>query len=104
MGKPFESELREIPRTINWATRETVAQFSDEMLRFPQIPLLVVGSGGSLSACHLLALLYQKTGAVAKAITPLDLFYSREIIGQSRTLLLSASGKNTDILFAFKTA
>jgi fructoselysine-6-P-deglycase FrlB-like protein len=66
--------------------------------------LFIVGSGGSLSACHFAAILYQKNGLMAKAITPLELHYSKDAIKNSRVLFISSSGKNADILFGFNIA
>lgn len=69
-----------------------------------QIPLVCIGSGGSLSACHYAVQLYQqRNGVLAQALTPLQLMYSgKEIIRSSKLLFLSASGKNKDILNAIK--
>ena len=69
-----------------------------------QIPLVCIGSGGSLSACHYAVQLYQqRNGVLAKAMTPLQLMYAgREIIRSCKLLFLSASGKNKDILNAIK--
>jgi fructoselysine-6-P-deglycase FrlB-like protein len=67
-------------------------------------PLLVVGSGGSLSACYFIASIYQNLGNIAKAITPLDLYYTRFALKEAKILFLSSSGRNNDILFAFNVA
>jgi len=104
MGKPFKKEIQSIPDTINWATNQSVKNLSDFLLHDSKIPLFIVGSGGSLSACYLVANLYQKNGTIAKAITPLELFYSKEALRDAKVLFISASGKNTDILFAFDIA
>ena len=61
--------------------------------------LYIVGSGGSLSVCHYIAALYQSHGMMAKAVTPLELYYSRQALRNSNVLFISATGKNTDSLF-----
>ncbi|MBA7521457.1 hypothetical protein ES705_13564 [subsurface metagenome] len=66
--------------------------------------MFAVGSGGSFSASYFAALLYQSQGTIAKAITPLEVYYSKEVIKDTNLLFISASGKNSDILFGFKTA
>lgn len=105
MGKPFNSELEKIPSTIRWAEEQDVLLlyrflFAEDR----QTPLVCVGSGGSLSACHYAAMLYkQRNGVLAEAMTPLQLMYAgRDIIRNSKLLFLSASGKNKDILNAIK--
>ena len=105
MGKPFNSELHQIPTTIQWAAQQDVSSLSKFLFgENKQTPLVCIGSGGSLSACHYAAMLSrQHNGVVAVAMTPLQLMYSgKEIIRGSKLLFLSASGKNKDILNAIK--
>ncbi len=105
MGKPFNRELNNIPDTIKWAEGQDVTRLSKFLFEEDkQIPLVCIGSGGSLSACHYAAMLYkQRNGVLAEAMTPLQLMYSgREIVRSSKLLFLSASGKNKDILNAIK--
>lgn len=104
MGRPFHSELEKINDTFQWAINQSVEPIVGEILDHKKKPLFIVGSGGSLSACHYLAGLYQAHGMMAKAITPLELFYSKSAIRESNVLFISASGKNTDILFGYRTA
>lgn len=105
MGKPFKGELEKLAGTIKWAEQQDVTR----LVRFlfaenKQIPLVCIGSGGSLSACHYAVLLnLQRNGMLAQAMTPLQLMYSgREVLRSSKLLFLSASGKNKDILNAIK--
>ena len=105
MGKPFKNELQILSHTIKWAEEQDIASLSKFLFaENNQFPLVCVGSGGSLSACHYAALLYQRrNGVLAQAMTPLQLIYAgREIIRGSKLLFLSASGKNKDILNAIK--
>ena len=105
MGKPFNSELEKLQDTIRWAEKQDVTRlakflFADDK----RVPLVCVGSGGSLSACHFAAQLsQQRNGVLAEAMTPLQLMYAgKDIIRDSKLLFLSASGKNKDILNAIK--
>ena len=105
MGKPFNSELQKLSGTIKWAEEQDATCLSKFLFEEnKQAPLVCIGSGGSLSACHYAAQLYQqRNGVLAEAMTPLQLMYAgREIIRSSKLLFLSASGKNKDILNAIK--
>jgi haloacid dehalogenase-like hydrolase len=104
MGKPFRAELQQLRNTYQWALSQPIEEIRSALLHENRKPLFIVGSGGSLSVCHYLALLYQQNGMMAKAITPLELFYSKQALRESNVLFVSASGKNTDILFGYKTA
>lgn len=104
MGKPFEKELEKNLATLEWAQLQDITNLSSYIFANRHHPLFIVGSGGSLSACYYAAYLYQKCGSVAKAVTPLELYNSRETLKDANVLFLSASGRNSDILFAFKTA
>ncbi|MFN0188427.1 MAG: SIS domain-containing protein, partial [Bacteroidia bacterium] len=100
LGKPFTKELELIESTFHWAIEQDTSKI--QSLSDTGAPVYVVGSGGSLSACYFAVYLLQNMGITAKAITPLELYYSRHALSKSRILFLSASGKNSDILFAFK--
>lgn len=104
MGKPFKKEIEESYSTINWALSQDTTLIKDRIFKNVNKPLFIVGSGGSLSACHFVASIYQNLGCIAKAITPLELYYARFSLKNSKILFISSSGKNNDILFAFKVA
>ena len=105
MGKPFKGELEKLQGTIKWAEKQDVTSLAKFLLAEDKcVPLVCIGSGGSLSACHYAAMLYRQcNGVLAEAMTPLQLMYAgRDIIRDSKLLFLSASGKNKDILNAIK--
>lgn len=105
MGKPFKGELKKLSETIRWAEQQDVTHLARFLFaENKQVPLVCIGSGGSLSACHYAVLLYQQcNGVLAQAMTPLQLMYAgHNIIRGSKLLFLSASGKNKDILNAIK--
>lgn len=104
MGKPFAVEMKYIFNTLTWSLEQDVRQFQSELLLTRDLPLYVVGSGGSLSACYFAASLYQQYGMMAKAVTPMELLYNKDSIKNANILFISASGKNSDIIFAFKNA
>jgi hydroxymethylpyrimidine pyrophosphatase-like HAD family hydrolase len=102
MGKPFSKELELLNDTHLWARSQDVTTL--ESLKSEVTPILVVGSGGSLSACYFAVSLFQHFGIVSKAVTPLELHSSRNTLRHSRLIFISAGGKNNDILFSFKAA
>ena len=105
MGKPFKGELEKLSETIRWAEQQDMTRLSKYLFEDDRhIPLVCIGSGGSLSACYYAAMLYkQRNGVLAQAMTPLQLMYAgHNIIRSSKLLFLSASGKNKDVLNAIK--
>lgn len=104
MGKPFKRELALLNDTYNWAKSIDLNISSEEVDELISNPTFAVGSGGSFSACHMFAILHQTQGGFSKAVTPLELHYSYSAIRNSNVVFLSASGKNSDILIAYKTA
>lgn len=104
MGKPFKKELSLIHDTYSWANEVDFNLSPDTLERLFSLPTFVVGSGGSFSACHMFALLYQSRGGFSKPVTPLELHYTSQSIRNANVVFLSASGKNSDILFAYNTA
>ncbi|KKL54587.1 hypothetical protein LCGC14_2263920, partial [marine sediment metagenome] len=67
------------------------------------LPLVAVGSGGSLTAAHFAAYVHTEyTGQLALAATPLDIATSAMAMRPLGALILTASGKNPDIIGAFR--
>lgn len=102
MGKPFSQELELLHETFTWSMEQQIDEIS--AVKSDDTPVLVVGSGGSLSACFLLVSLLQTRGILAKAITPLELHFVKNSLKRLRLIFISAGGKNNDIMFAYKTA
>lgn len=103
MGRPFDAELQQFQKTITWARELDVKNIQEFVNRYRD-PVYIIGSGGSFSACVFAADLLTSKGVFAKAVTPLELYYASATIRKSNLLFISASGNNTDILFAFKKA
>ena len=103
MGKPYRSELNQIPTTIQWALEQDVTQLRDTLLiEFGSRNLIAVGSGGSLVAAAYAALLHEAaTGRLARSVTPLEAI-TRPSTRSTAALLLSARGTNADIRQAAK--
>jgi len=103
LGKPFDKEIENIQTSLTWAFADPInSSFREMVSTFSSFPLLVVGSGGSLSGAYFVARLHeQTTGQMARAITPLELLFSRVNPALHAVLFLTASGNNKDILRAF---
>ena len=103
MGKPYQTELSQIPATIQWALEQDVIELRRTLLReFGAHNLIAVGSGGSLVAAAFAATLHESTtGRLARAVTPLEAI-TRPYTRNTAALLLSARGTNTDIRQAAK--
>lgn len=104
MGKPFKKEISQLFETVRWAESQDISSLATFFNKSKGYPYYIVGSGGSLSACYYLTNLLQSNGQFAKAITPLDIFYSKEVLHNCNVIFISSSGRNTDILFGFDIA
>ena len=98
MGRPYQSELKRIPATIDWALGQDIAALKQTLFReLGGHNLIAVGSGGSLVAAAFAALLHETvTGRLARTATPLEAI-TRSPLRDTAALLLSARGTNTDI-------
>ncbi len=104
VGKPFKMELSGLDATYEWAMRQEVGPLSTFLRASLDRPMCFVGSGGSFSAATFAAYLHEQlTTQVAEAITPLE-FSGRSHLHSGAVLIMSAGGKNRDIILAFKNA
>jgi hypothetical protein len=105
LGKPYQSELSRVSETFRWANTQPVDGLAKSLCSIGQTPLIVVGSGGSLAACHYTAQLRQQyAGVLAKAMTPLEFSDSARKLKSSAVMIISAGGRNPDIIEAFRAA
>ena len=104
MGRPYATELSELPETYAWASRCSVTELAGAVRASGDSPLFAVGSGGSLTAAAFWAMMHQfHTGRLSKCGSPLELRTFRSLRHHA-VALVSASGSNADILDAFKVA
>ncbi len=104
MGRPYKSELDAVPQTLDWAASADIAAVARIVRAIGSRPLIVIGSGGSVTACHLLAKLHaQHARQLVRVMTPYE-FLLQPPDGTSSVLLLSAGGANRDILRAAEKA
>jgi hypothetical protein len=101
MGKAYSSELDQVKETLDWCSRQSV-----DLLRVgANQPLICVGAGGSFSAAVFAAACVERQfGAIAIPMTPLEYVQRSRYLAGHATLLISAEGKNADILHAAATA
>lgn len=104
MGRPYAQEMAALQSTYSWASRAPLGDLPEVLGSDGYLPLIAVGSGGSLTAAKFMALLHEELGAVSKAITPLDLLSSEADLSRAAVALLSARGENVDALRAFDRA
>jgi len=103
LGKPYALELSRLARTYDWACDSDIEPLADLLGEFSSVPLLAVGSGGSLTAARFAAYLHELyAGQVAKAVTPLEVVQVPHTPVAAAVLMLSAGGSNPDILGAFE--
>ena len=106
MGKPFAKELENIARTLEWSFAEPVTLILEKIIAtLSDLPLLIVGSGGSLSCAHFIARLHEQvTGKMCRAITPFELLFLDINPSLHGILFITAGGNNKDIINAAKVA
>ncbi len=104
MGKRYIDELKQLPATIHWAAGQDVALLRRAVQLYGDRGLLAVGSGGSFTAAAYAADQHFRVyGRPSQAITPLEVFQvPTSAAANAAGLLLSAEGKNHDILAAAK--
>ena len=103
MGKQFDKELEQLEDTYRWAIGVDVSEVSWLIRNSCGLPLLSVGSGGSLSAAEFQALLHRTLfSSIGQAVTPLELISMLPRNREVAVWFMSASGKNQDIYWAFK--
>ncbi|MHB0928820.1 MAG: sucrose-6-phosphate hydrolase [Candidatus Nanopelagicales bacterium] len=103
MGKPYKSELAQLISTWEWAAAADVAPLAKALRSTAFCPLVAVGSGGSLTAAHLLALLHRHFAKrVSSVSTPYDVKTTPPDT-EASIWLISAGGSNRDILDSFRS-
>jgi hydroxymethylpyrimidine pyrophosphatase-like HAD family hydrolase/fructoselysine-6-P-deglycase FrlB-like protein len=88
-----------LAHTYRWALSLDTRFLAERLQALEKCPLLTIGSGGSQTTAHLIADLHQsRFGQLAKADTPLLAGSYLQESKSSAIVLVSAQGKNPDIL------
>lgn len=102
MARPYAFEMAQLVETFEWATSTNIDALCRAVGSAGLSPLRAIGSGGSLTAAHALAALHQQhTGNIAAVATPLEAV-EEPLDGNVVHWLISAGGRNVDILAAAK--
>ncbi len=100
MAKPYANEISKLADTLAWAATVNIDSLRLAVRTAGLSPLLAIGSGGSLTTAHALAGFHGCfTGRLGAAATPLEVIRESVDAGVT-TWLLSAGGRNVDILAA----
>ena len=102
MTDRFGQELSNLSRTYQWSLTTPIEKLTAFIQNCHELPLLSIGSGGSFTAAQMAALLHLRTGMMANAITPLSLTSFDSALQNAAVLFFTASGRNSDILSAFR--
>jgi fructoselysine-6-P-deglycase FrlB-like protein len=105
LGKPYFLELEQLEETYAFAMDMDIQPLVGAVSASMFLPLLVVGSGGSLTVARLIASIHQRLARmIAKPVTPLDLFENNRMALNTAIWFTSAGGRNTDIQAAIRSA
>lgn len=103
MGKPYDSELNQLPETYQWAARTPIDRLVCSLRATFSLPLIAVGSGGSFTTADFAALMHrERTGNLAVAQTPMESVAAALDLRSMAVLVATAGGKNPDVLGAFQ--
>lgn len=101
----FGEELSRIDATIAAAKQADIEPLKAAIEAASQQSIIAIGSGGSFTAATLFSSLHESfTGRVSRAATPLELIVSPTIASNSPIFIVSAEGKNPDVLEALSRA
>jgi HAD superfamily hydrolase (TIGR01484 family) len=101
----YEAELATLPDTYRAAAAAGVTKLKSALAGASESSVIGVGSGGSFTVASLLCNLHEAyTGRVSRPSTPLELICNPTLASSSPVFLISAEGKNPDILEALERA
>jgi fructoselysine-6-P-deglycase FrlB-like protein len=99
LGRAYQVELNELHTTFRWAQNVDVSALRERIGVAVPEPLIVIGSGGSLSSAALASTLHMEKGfGISYFDTPL---LAGQMLANSRrakVLIVSARGRNPDVL------
>jgi hydroxymethylpyrimidine pyrophosphatase-like HAD family hydrolase/fructoselysine-6-P-deglycase FrlB-like protein len=101
VGKPYDGEIQLLDKTLTWASAADLTPLVSAVRHSWQLPLIAIGSGGSLTAAHVLVGAHRRYACQsAYVMTPLE--YQQEGSPKRASVwLFSAGGSNPDILATF---
>lgn len=103
MGKPYADEVAFIPNAFKWAIDQDIKPLEATIGRLSAHGLISVGSGGSFTAAAFQSFLHETiTSRVSYASPPYQLLTKQNAIRNTGISVLSAEGKNKDVLGCFQ--
>jgi len=101
LGKPYADELDGLSSTVKWCFEQSVDSLQRYLSRWVGEYACFVGSGGSYSAAYAAAELREIAhGSPSRSLTPMELSAKARFTPRSKVMLLTAEGRNPDILAA----
>jgi hypothetical protein len=103
VGKPYDYELECLSATYAWSLSAPLGDLPQVLRGAAGLPLVAVGSGGSYTTAQFAAATHRRYCSVTGiAMTPLEAVATPQSLRQSALLLLTAGGRNADVLGSFK--
>lgn len=101
----FAKKATTLQEGVDWANEQDVSTLRHFFLNKPSLPIIAIGSGGSLSKGVFLSYLTGQEKALTTVMTPLEFRdLSGDAISGHKVLLISESGRNKDIENAARKA
>ena len=105
LGKPYRSELDGLSGTFDWALGQDLSAVTRTLRASLLRTILAIGSGGSMAAAEYLVILHTYlANRLSSAQTPLEFLHSKARMEEFSLWLLSAGGRNVDILRTVRKA
>lgn len=105
MGRRYAVDISLLPRTVRWSLNLGIEDLVHAISLASTSNLIAIGSGGSYTVANFAASLHQRyTGKLSKPVTPLEYVSDASAVSEAAILVFSATGRNPDILGAFKKA
>jgi fructoselysine-6-P-deglycase FrlB-like protein len=102
LGRPYEKEIDSLADTYRWAVTARIEQMLKPIQSLACLPLITIGSGGSLTTADFVANLHDRyAGRLAVPLTPIEVAATNIDLRTSAVALFTAGGKNPDVIGAF---
>src|SRR5438067_9584221 len=99
----YETELERLGATYEHALKADIHRVKMAIAGASEFSVIGVGSGGSFTVASLLCNLHESyTGRVSRPSTPLEIICNPTLASASPVFLISAEGKNPDIIEALQ--
>jgi len=101
----YDNEIQHFPATYHAAMCKDISSLQDAIVSASESSIIGVGSGGSFTVASLLCNLHEAyTGRVSRPATPLEVICNPTLSSSSPVFVISAEGKNPDVIEATKRA